>query len=190
MCPAAVEFSVDLSLVQRLRAENSLLLQRIEQLEKVSRCCFRIYWVDFWIHSLTLGPNFITSIVCGFACCTACYTTNPQQIRKKSTTGPQQIECLQQIRKKFTTNPQQFDKSTTSLQHVYDKSTTNRSSGVWALTSWSLNCRRQNSLSRCTLSVLYTEVDARCDKLATVVGRTELTTLATVDGCDAVRSVL
>jgi len=142
-----------------------------------------------FLDSLTLGPNFITSIVCGFACCTACYTTNPQQILKKSTTGPQQIEFLQQIRKKFTTNPQQFDKSTTSLQHVYDKSTTNRSSGVWALTSWSLNCRRQNSLSRCTPSVLYTEVDARCDKLATVVGRTELTTLATVDGCDVVRSV-
>jgi len=29
--------------------------------------------------------------------------------------------------------------------------------------------------------VLYTTVDAQCDKLTTVVGRTELTTLATVD---------
>jgi len=29
--------------------------------------------------------------------------------------------------------------------------------------------------------VLYTKVDAQCDKLATVVGRTKLTTFATVD---------
>jgi len=36
--------------------------------------------------------------------------------------------------------------------------------------------------SRClTAAVLYAEVYAQCDKLATITGRTELTTLATVD---------
>jgi len=40
----------------------------------------------------------------------------------------------------------------------------------------------QTRAKRCiTSSVLYTKVDARCDKLATVVGRTKLTTLAAVD---------
>jgi len=32
-----------------------------------------------------------------------------------------------------------------------------------------------------TPTVLYTKVDAQCDKLVSAVGRTELTTLATVD---------
>jgi len=41
---------------------------------------------------------------------------------------------------------------------------------------------RRTRATRCnTLRVLYTKVDALCDKLATVVGRTKLTTFATVD---------
>ena len=47
-----------------------------------------------------------------------------------------------------------------------------------------LSRRRQTRATRCvcvTPIVLYTTVDAQCDKLTTVVGRTELTTLATVD---------
>jgi len=42
--------------------------------------------------------------------------------------------------------------------------------------------RRWTHATRCvTSTVLYTTVDARCDELATVVGRTKLTTLATID---------
>jgi len=38
-----------------------------------------------------------------------------------------------------------------------------------------------NALHCVMLIVWYTKVDAQCDKLSTVVGRTKLTTLATVD---------
>jgi len=46
----------------------------------------------------------------------------------------------------------------------------------------SLSRRRRTRATRCvTTTVLYTTVDAQCDKLATVVGRTQLATPATVD---------
>ena len=46
----------------------------------------------------------------------------------------------------------------------------------------SLSCRRRTRATRCfTVTVLYTKVDDQCDKMATVVGRTKLRTLATVD---------
>jgi len=46
-------------------------------------------------------------------------------------------------------------------------------------TNTNISCHRG---TRATPVALYTKVDAQCDKLATVVGRTKLTTLATVDG--------
>ena len=47
----------------------------------------------------------------------------------------------------------------------------------------SLNCRRLTCATHCvTPIVLYTNVDAaQCDKLATIVDRTKLTTVAAVD---------
>jgi len=48
--------------------------------------------------------------------------------------------------------------------------------------SASYSGRRRTRATLCdTLTVLYTKVDAQCDKLATVVDRTKLTTLATDD---------
>ena len=46
----------------------------------------------------------------------------------------------------------------------------------------SLSCRRRTGAMRCVMrALLYTKVDAQCDKLATIVGRTKLTTLATIN---------
>ena len=45
-----------------------------------------------------------------------------------------------------------------------------------------LSCRRRSAATRCVaFNVLYTKVDAQCDELATVVGRTKLSTLTLVD---------
>ena len=44
--------------------------------------------------------------------------------------------------------------------------------------STSLNCRSQTRVTSCVTSiVLHTQMDAECNKLATVVGRTNMTTL-------------
>ena len=49
------------------------------------------------------------------------------------------------------------------------------------LNNTSLSCRRRTRATRYVkLMVLYTTVDAQCHKLTMVVGRTKLTTLATV----------
>jgi hypothetical protein len=67
-------------------------------------------------------------------CCTTSRTANPQRIHHKSTTNwtrrvwvvdPIQ-QVVQQIDKKSTTNPQLL------FYNLYNKSTTNRTIGVWA----------------------------------------------------------
>jgi len=121
MCQAAVEFSVDLSLVQRLRAENSLLLQRIEQLEKVSRCTVSGFteWIFGFTQSL-YRPNFITSIVCGFV-----VQLVIQQIHNKSERSPQQVRNKSNACSKSATSSLQIHNSSTNPQRVYNMSTTN-----------------------------------------------------------------
>jgi len=121
MCQAAVEFSVDLSLVQRLRAENSLLLQRIEQLEKVSRCAVSGFteWIFGFTQSL-YRPNFITSIVCGFV-----VQLVIQQIHNKSERSPQQVRNKSNACSKSATSSLQIHNSSTNPQRVYNMSTTN-----------------------------------------------------------------